>query len=238
MLTKKFSTAITGAAFLMATSAIGPGFLTQTAVFTNQLAASFGFVILISILLDIGAQLNIWSVLVAYGKKAQDVANEVLPGMGLAALAACGLVMAWWSRGRAPQSRAAMALSLLHEVVPLERHRPWRMLIGIKLALFAGTAAIRPDFVVVIMDYGLTMLAWTAAAVVLRRPWRSWMLLAIALSIVAALVQQLHLAPSTAFNHNDLYHVIQAVGLWGFYRAGLDFSNEPAPGSHAGITPC
>ena len=40
--------AILGAAFLMATSAIGPGFLTQTTVFTQQLAASFGFVILIS----------------------------------------------------------------------------------------------------------------------------------------------------------------------------------------------
>ncbi|HLO79412.1 MAG TPA: NRAMP family divalent metal transporter [Chitinophagaceae bacterium] len=81
-MSKKFTSAITGAAFLMATSAIGPGFLTQTAVFTNQLAASFGFVILISILLDIGAQLNIWSVLVVSGKKAQDVANGVMPGLG------------------------------------------------------------------------------------------------------------------------------------------------------------
>ena len=42
-----------GAAFLMATSAIGPGFLTQTTVFTETLLASFGFVILISILIDI-----------------------------------------------------------------------------------------------------------------------------------------------------------------------------------------
>jgi Mn2+/Fe2+ NRAMP family transporter len=81
-MTKKITGAITGAAFLMATSAIGPGFLTQTAVFTNQLAASFGFIILISILLDIGAQLNIWTVLAVYGMKAQDVANEVLPGLG------------------------------------------------------------------------------------------------------------------------------------------------------------
>ncbi|HEX9108611.1 MAG TPA: hypothetical protein VF832_15310, partial [Longimicrobiales bacterium] len=54
--------ALLGAAFLMATSAIGPGFLTQTAVFTAQLAASFGFVILASIVLDIGAQLNIWRI--------------------------------------------------------------------------------------------------------------------------------------------------------------------------------
>lgn len=66
----------------MATSAIGPGFLTQTAVFTNKLLASFGFVILISILLDIGAQLNIWRILCASGKRAQDFANEVLPGAG------------------------------------------------------------------------------------------------------------------------------------------------------------
>ena len=79
---RPFSSAILGAAFLMATSAIGPGFLTQTAVFTNQLAASFGFVILISILLDIGAQLNIWSILTVSGKKAQDLANDLVPGLG------------------------------------------------------------------------------------------------------------------------------------------------------------
>lgn len=76
------STAITGAAFLMATSAIGPGFLTQTTVFTRQLEASFGFVILLSVLLDIGAQLNIWRVLAVTEKKAQDIANEMVPGLG------------------------------------------------------------------------------------------------------------------------------------------------------------
>ena len=81
-MSKKITSAITGAAFLMATSAIGPGFLTQTAVFTNQLAASFGFVILVSIILDVGAQLNIWTVLSVKGKRAQDVANELFPGLG------------------------------------------------------------------------------------------------------------------------------------------------------------
>lgn len=70
------------AAFLMATSAIGPGFLTQTAVFTKELMASFGFVILLTIILDIIAQLNIWRIIVASEKRAQDIANEVLPGLG------------------------------------------------------------------------------------------------------------------------------------------------------------
>jgi Mn2+/Fe2+ NRAMP family transporter len=66
----------------MATSAIGPGFLTQTAVFTNSLLASFGFIILISIILDIGAQLNIWKILGASGLRAQELSNKVLPGSG------------------------------------------------------------------------------------------------------------------------------------------------------------
>lgn len=71
-----------GAAFLMATSSIGPGFLTQTTVFTEQLLASFGFVILTSIILDIGSQLNVWRVIGISGKRGQDVANMVLPGLG------------------------------------------------------------------------------------------------------------------------------------------------------------
>ena len=71
-----------GAAFLMATSAIGPGFLTQTTVFTESLLASFGFVILISIIIDIGAQTNIWRIIAVSGKRAQDIANDVLPGLG------------------------------------------------------------------------------------------------------------------------------------------------------------
>ncbi|MEO7768951.1 MAG: NRAMP family divalent metal transporter [Ferruginibacter sp.] len=75
--------AITGAAFLMATSAIGPGFITQTTKFTEELAASFGFVILISVALDIGAQLNIWRVIAVSKRYAQELANAVFPGAGL-----------------------------------------------------------------------------------------------------------------------------------------------------------
>jgi len=91
-LSKQRSSALLGAAFLMATSAIGPGFLTQTTVFTQQLAAAFGFVILISVLLDIGAQLNMWRILTVTNKRAQDLANELLPGLGyfLAALIVLG----------------------------------------------------------------------------------------------------------------------------------------------------
>lgn len=71
-----------GAAFLMANSSIGPGFLTQTSVFTQDLLTSFGFVILVSVLLDIGAQLNTWRILCVSEMRAQDLSNKLLPGLG------------------------------------------------------------------------------------------------------------------------------------------------------------
>ncbi|PPG40597.1 NRAMP family divalent metal transporter [Pseudoclavibacter sp. RFBA6] len=71
-----------GALFLMATSAIGPGFITQTATFTQQLGAAFAFGILISVLIDLAVQLNIWRMITLSGKRASDLANDALPGSG------------------------------------------------------------------------------------------------------------------------------------------------------------
>ena len=79
--TSKWSVLL-GAAFIMATSAIGPGFLTQTAVFTEKFAANFAFAILASIVIDIGAQMNVWRVITMSRMRGQDVANAVLPGLG------------------------------------------------------------------------------------------------------------------------------------------------------------
>ncbi|MDR0577009.1 MAG: divalent metal cation transporter [Candidatus Accumulibacter sp.] len=71
-----------GAAFIMATSAIGPGFLTQTAFLTEKFLASFGFAVLASIIIDIGAQMNVWRVIAVSKMRGQDVANRVFPGLG------------------------------------------------------------------------------------------------------------------------------------------------------------
>ena len=71
-----------GAAFLMATSAIGPGFMTQTAVFTKDMGATFAFVILVSVIMSFVAQLNVWRVLAVSKMRGQDIANNVLPGLG------------------------------------------------------------------------------------------------------------------------------------------------------------
>lgn len=90
--TKKSKSVLLGAAFLMATSAIGPGFLTQTSKFTAQYGPALILIILLVILMDITAQMNIWSIVSVSKMRAQDVANKVLPGLGvvLAILVAIG----------------------------------------------------------------------------------------------------------------------------------------------------
>ena len=72
-----------GAAFIMATSAIGPGFLTQTSHYTDLLKGSFGFVILISCILSLVVQINVWRVVCISGMHGQDIANKLLPGLGI-----------------------------------------------------------------------------------------------------------------------------------------------------------
>lgn len=76
--------ALIGAMFLMATSAIGPGFITQTTSFTVQLGAAFAFVIVVSILVDIAVQMNVWRVIGVSGLRANELANRVAPGLGWA----------------------------------------------------------------------------------------------------------------------------------------------------------
>jgi Mn2+/Fe2+ NRAMP family transporter len=84
--------ALFGAMFLMATSAIGPGFITQTTQFTAQLGAAFAFAILVSVLVDVALQLNVWRVIGVSGLRAQELGNRVLPGLGhaLALIVALG----------------------------------------------------------------------------------------------------------------------------------------------------
>ncbi|KXG84933.1 NRAMP family divalent metal transporter [Agrobacterium bohemicum] len=73
---------LTAAIFLMATSAIGPGFITQTATFTAKLGSAFAFAILASIVIDFVVQLNIWRIVTLTRMRASDIANSAIPGSG------------------------------------------------------------------------------------------------------------------------------------------------------------
>ncbi|WJW82943.1 divalent metal cation transporter [Moellerella wisconsensis] len=70
------------AIFLMATSAIGPGFITQTATFTVTMGSAFAFGIFASIVIDYVVQQNIWRIVTLTKMHASDVANAAIPGSG------------------------------------------------------------------------------------------------------------------------------------------------------------
>jgi hypothetical protein len=79
------------------------------------------------------------------------------------------------------------------------------------------------DFAFVMGDIALTLLLLLGLALfftlVHPRPFAPWLLLGVVVSFGGALVQTGRLAPHPHFNHNDLFHVVQMLGLYLFYRA-------------------
>ena len=141
------------------------------------------------------------------------------------------MVEAWWWRGVLwiiCGLGFAMGMSLLREILPQEA-RTWRFLLIAKFAISCTLVTLMPVFVVAIADYGSAMLAWTFAALIGRRPWRGPMLAGIGLSFMAAVIQQSQRGLTDRFNHNDLFHVVQAFALWAFYRASCYLGDGSAP---------
>ena len=100
--------------------------------------------------------------------------------------------------------------------------RPLIALAAVKFAVYLGWIAFHDDFRAVVIDSGLALLL-VAALHAIRGgpPWR-WMISAVAVSVAAAGVQAMKLAPHPHFNHNDLYHVIQIAAMWLFYRGAKE----------------
>lgn len=121
-----------------------------------------------------------------------------------------------------------MEVSLIHEIAPI--WTGWMRVVVVKFLLSVAAVIVWPDFRMAMADYGLAMLAWVVAALVLRRRWSGWMLSGVGLSAVAGWVQQSGLALWPGFNHNDVFHVIQALALVGFYRAGCGLGVRSGPG--------
>jgi hypothetical protein len=99
------------------------------------------------------------------------------------------------------------------------------LLAAAKLATYTITVTRRPDFRVAAADYGgaLAMLLAGAAYAYIR--WRApaapWLLGEVLVSLVAGVAQARQVAFHRHFNHNDLYHVIQLVAVYLFYRGGV-----------------
>lgn len=153
-----------GAMFLMATSAIGPGFITQTTQFTAQLGAAFAFAILVSVLVDIALQLNVWRVIGVSGLRAQELGNRVAPGLGhvLALVVAVGGLV--FNVGNV--AGAGLGLDALLGLPP-----KWggALSAAVAIAIFLShRAGLAMDRVVVVL--GFVMIAMTAYVAVVSDP--------------------------------------------------------------------
>ncbi len=157
--------ALAGAAFLMATSAIGPGFLTQTAFFTASLRTSFAFAILASVLVDLAVQANVWRILGVARRRGQELASDLVPGLGLLVavlvaaggfvfnvgnIAGCGMGLEVLGM---PQRSGALLSALLAAVLlalPRAGHAMdlfTKTLGGVMIALTAGVMVVsKPDY--------------------------------------------------------------------------------------------
>lgn len=100
-------------------------------------------------------------------------------------------------------------------------------------AAYGVWVANHPRFVFAIGAYGVAMAVLVAFKLSAWRSERSaarWMMAGVAVSVVAALVQQSRWSLHQHFNHNDLYHVIQAAGVWLLYRGAMA-DGAASPGS-------
>lgn len=95
---------------------------------------------------------------------------------------------------------------------------------ALKLVIYMIKVARRPDFRVAAADYGGALAILLAGAVYALVRWQmpgaSWLIAGVAVSLVAGVVQARRLALHRHFNHNDLFHLIQMVALYMFYRGG------------------
>lgn len=111
-------------------------------------------------------------------------------------------------------------------VLPCKLSRLLMVVAAVKLAVYVWWMASHDEFRYVIYDYGPSMLvvlaghvwAWRAAGV----DWAKRIAAGVLVSFAGAAVQMSGFALHERFNHNDLYHVIQMLGLWLFWRGARE----------------
>lgn len=106
--------------------------------------------------------------------------------------------------------------------LPSRWRRPVEIAAGVQLAAYLFAATQTSDFIIAIVDYSvsfafvLAMHGW--AWIRTRDPAARWIVLGVLVSFLAAGIQAAGLAPHPHFNHNDLYHVVQMLGMWMLYK--------------------
>jgi hypothetical protein len=94
----------------------------------------------------------------------------------------------------------------------------------IKFIVFVLVVMRKPEFRVAAVDYGaaLAVLLVGACYALIRwhQPGATWLIAGVVVSLIAGLVQAFRVSPHRWFNQNDLFHVIEIVALYFFFRGG------------------
>lgn len=109
--------------------------------------------------------------------------------------------------------------------------RQWLMIVPwLQLAVFSWWMASHDEYLFVIYDYGLMIVAiltlQTYGWYNNRVQSAPWLVAGVCVSIVAAAVQACGLSLHSQFNHNDLYHVIQMGGMYLFYQGAIRLTDR------------
>ena len=76
------------------------------------------------------------------------------------------------------------------------------------------------DFKIVIFNYVPTMILIVVLAYTAKAESAPFILIAVLLSFAGAGIQSSNIQLNQNFNHNDIYHVVQMIAMYFFYRAG------------------
>jgi hypothetical protein len=122
----------------------------------------------------------------------------------------------------------ALVIGSARALLPRQRGRPVVVAALVQLAIYAAAVAFTDAFVLVIVQYGLSLL--TIAALFLttgrQKPSGRWILGGIGASVAGAVIQAARIAPHPSFNHDDLFHVVQIAAAWLFYRGAAELGTS------------
>ncbi|MFQ5525962.1 MAG: hypothetical protein ACE5GX_06825 [Thermoanaerobaculia bacterium] len=195
-------------------------------VLTDYILAALGLIL----------GLRLWRGTTAWGSSRRLWAASLL-AMAVAALAggtahgfadragAAGHWVLWritvWAIGVASLSLAAAAARF---ALSKRAARTVCALFGLQFAIYAVWMLWHDSFAYVLLEYlpamvfVLAVASWQWS----RRGWPGgpWVVAGILVSFLAAGIQASGLTLHRHFNHNDLYHVVQMVGVYLLYRGG------------------
>ena len=116
--------------------------------------------------------------------------------------------------------------------LPPRMHRRALAVLLLRLLVVAGVLIVLAQMRFVVYDYAITFLGIVALAATLaarRQPGSGWVIAGAVASALGGIVQVARIGQGRVFNHNDVFHVLQAVGIVLYARGGRDLvAREPS----------